>query len=489
MPEPNATFCLLIPDLTTLSGEQKDALIVKLWNETVYLRQEVEHLRSLNAALERRLSELETKVNQPPKDSSNSSVPPSKDRKKSKPAAQPPKGVRRASLGRKGGGRALHPAPDQQIHARAKTCPHCGREVREAEQHLHAVYDKIEIPPVKPFVTRVHQYGGRCASCAQDYVSPVPKGMEPGTPFGASIQALATYYRYTHAIGYERLSRMFADLYGLLISEGALANLFQSAKSRIDDRTAEILERIRCSRLICSDETGVRVSGRNEWEWVFQNQDVCIHVIRPSRGSVVIQEVMAGHRPKIWVSDLLKSQKNNPAELWQVCLAHQLRDCQYGVDAGDSIFAPRMKRVLLRAIAIHKRRGTLAQSTLYNYRLDMKRRLGECLALVPTQADGIRLKKRYLGLKDNLFLFLEDAAIPTTNNSSEQAFRMSKMFMKVTNCFRSDWGKELFAGVRSVINTGKRQGLNTYQAIKRALSPFGSFFDADAPTDTLPARE
>jgi transposase len=476
MSEPNATFCLLVPDLTTRTHEHKDALIVKLWNETVTLRQEIEHLRNLNAALECRLSELETKLNQPPKDSSNSSVPPSKDRKKGKPVTPPSKGIRRASIGRKGGGRPLHPDPDQQIHARAKTCPHCSREVQEAEQHLHAVYDKIEIPPVKPVVTRVHQYGGHCAFCDQDYVSPVPKGMEPGTPFGASIQTLATYYRYTHAISYERLSRMFADLYNLLISEGALANLFQSAKNRMDDRTAEILERIRSSRLICSDETGVRVSGRNEWEWVFQNQDVCIHVIRPSRGSVVIQEVMAGHRPKIWVSDLLSSQKNNPAELWQVCLAHQLRDCQYAVDAGDSIFASRMKRVLLRAIAIQKRRGTLAQSTLYQYRLDMKRRLGECLALEPTEENGIRLRNRYAELKDNLFLFLEDATIPTTNNSSEQAFRMSKVFMKVTNCFRSDWGKELFAGVRSVINTGKRQGLNTYQAIRKALSPSGSFF-------------
>jgi transposase len=74
-----------------------------------------------------------------------------------------------------------------------------------------------------------------------------------------------------------------------------------------------------------------------------------------------------------------------------------------------------------------------------------------------------------------LFLFLEDATNPTTNNSSEQTFRMSKVFMKVTNCFPL-CAKELFAGVRSVINTGKRQGLNAYQATKRALSPFGSFF-------------
>jgi transposase len=468
-----------LPDLSKLSPEEKDALILELWNENVRLSREVELLRGRIAELEHRLGELEAKLNRPPKDSSNSSQPPSKDEKENKPAPQSARGVRRASLGRKGGGRQLHPNPDQQIHARAKTCPHCGYEVLEEEQHLHAVYDKIEIPPVRPVITRVHQYGGHCPHCDRDYVSPVPVGMELGSPFATSVQSLATYFRYAHAIGYERLSAMFGDVYNLSISEGALANLFHSAKNRMDDRTVEILERLRSSRLVCSDETGVRVKGRNEWEWVFQNKDVSIHVIRPTRAGVVIEEVMAGHRPKIWVSDLLSSQKNNPAEQWQVCLAHQLRDLQYAIDAGDFIFAPRMKRVILRAFAIHKRRGRLAQSTLYNYRLDMKRRLTECLALKPTQADGIRLKDRYTELKDNLFLFLEDATVPPTNNSSEQDLRPSKTFMKVTNCFRSDWGKHLYAGVRSVISTGKRQGLNAYQAIKRALSSIASFFDPD----------
>lgn len=70
MSEPNATFCLLVPDLTSLSHEEKDALIIKLWSETVALRLELEHLRNLNTALERRLSELENKLTkQPPAES------------------------------------------------------------------------------------------------------------------------------------------------------------------------------------------------------------------------------------------------------------------------------------------------------------------------------------------------------------------------------------------------------------------------------------
>jgi len=54
-------------------------------------------------------------------------------------------------------------------------------------------------------------------------------------------------------------------------------------------------------------------------------------------------------------------------------------------------------------------------------------------------------------------LFLRDASIPPTNNSREQALRMSVIFRKVPNGFRSDWGRDLFAAVRSVVNTGKRQ--------------------------------
>jgi hypothetical protein len=64
-----------------------------------------------------------------------------------------------------------------------------------------------------------------------------------------------------------------------------------------------------------------------------------------------------------------------------------------------------------------------------------------------------------------------------TNNSSEQAIRMSTVFRKVTNGFRSEWGRDLFAAVRSVVNTGKRHGLSAYQAIQKALSPIGSLFE------------
>lgn len=52
----------------------------------------------------------------------------------------------------------------------------------------------------------------------------------------------------------------------------------------------------------------------------------------------VVAEVLGGHRPALWVFDLYGAQQGH-AEHWQVCLAHQLRDCEYAIDAGDAVFA------------------------------------------------------------------------------------------------------------------------------------------------------
>lgn len=90
---------------------------------------------------------------------------------------------------------------------------------------------------------------------------------------------------------------------------------------------------------------------------------------------------------------------------------------------------------------------------------------------------GRRLQKRYAKIQDHVFLFLEDATIPPTNNARDQAIRRSTVCRKVTNGFRSTWGRDLFAAVRAVVPTGKSHGLSAFQAIQSARSPMGPLFD------------
>jgi transposase len=444
-------------DLSKLSHAEKDALVL-----TLLARLDEAH--QLIAQLQARIDEL----TRPDKTPDNSSLPPSKGLKPNRPEKAKRQGPRRGSLGRKGERRALTAEPDQVVVAKPARCRHCQAGLGEADHVLDARYDKIDLPSIRPVVTRVERYAGRCRCCGATTLAPVPEGLEPGTPFSVNIVALALYLRFVHAISYRRLSRLLLELFGLAISEGGLDAAFRRARAPFDADVAAILARLRRARVICSDETGLRIDGCGHWNWVFQNADVVIHVVRPSRGAAVVAEVLGGHRPALWVSDLYGAQQGH-ADDWQVCLAHQLRDCQYATDAGDAVFAPRMKALLLRAVALARRHRDLAPSTRREYRRRLEQALDAVMALAPITADGKRLRKRYGKVRNHLFTFLEHPEISADNNGSERELRPIATYRKVTGGFRSYWGAELFAAVRSIIGTAQRRGIDAHQAIRATL--------------------
>ena len=302
-----------LPDLSSLSHDEKDALIHALWAQV--------------QALTARMAELEARLGLPPKTPNNSSLPPSRGRKPNHDDKPARSGPRPGSLGRKGGGRMLAEAPDETVTARPSRCAHCQAALVSSDQKLAARFDKVDLPMVTPVVTRVERYVGHCHCCGGTTLAPLPEGLEPGTPFSGNIVALAMDLRFVHHVSYRRLSRLLLELFGLAISEGALDAAFRRGKPRFDAETTAILARLRRARVVCSDETSVRIDGRNGWNWVFQNDEGVIHVVRRSRGAGVVAEVMAGHRPAIWVSDLYSAQRGHAAA-WQICLAHQLRDCR-----------------------------------------------------------------------------------------------------------------------------------------------------------------
>jgi transposase len=443
-----------LPDLASLSHAEKDALIHALWAQV--------------QALTARVAELEAKLALPPKTPDNSSLPPSRGKKPNREDKPGRTGPRQGSLGRQGGGRRLAEAPDETVTARPSRCAHCQAALAEADLTLTARFDKFDLPKVAPVVTRVERYAGHCRCCGGTTLAPLPEGLEPGTPFSLSIVALAMYLRFVHHVSYRRLSRRLLELFGLAISEGALDAAFRRGKPRFDAETAAILARLRRARVVCSDETGVRIDGQNGWNWVFQNDEVVIHVVRHSRGAAVVAEVMAGHRPAIWVSDLYSAQRGHAAA-WQVCLAHQLRDCSFAIEAGDTIFAPRMKALLLRAVVLARRHRGLAESTRREYRRRLEHALDAVMALAPSNRHGQRLRRRYGKLREHLFTFLDHPEVTADNNSSERELRPTATYRKVTGGFRSAWGADLYAAVRSVIGTAARRGIGAYQAIRTTL--------------------
>ena len=446
----------MLPDLGQLSASDKDALIVELWTRLQAALASV-------AALTAKVQALEARLGKPPKTPANSSLPPSRAEKPNKRRRR-----RKKRKGRPGKGRKLHPQPDETVTLRAEQCAHCGTRLAGQEQKPQAVYDRIEIPPVRPHVTRVELLGCACPQCGKPVLAAAPAALGRGSPFGESIAQLATYLHYVHAISYQRLCALFRDVFGLEISEGALANLFRRVQGRLGDAVEEIRARVRASRVVKSDKTGARVQGRKAWEWVYIGEGAVLHMVAPSRAKREPEAVLDGARPEVWVADLFGSQQAH-GERGQVCLAHQSRDVQYALDAGDAVFAPAMLAWLQRAIQVGQKRERVKDVTLQRHRRDLRKRLEEILQLEPEQADGQRLRQRYAKCKEGLLVLVTDREVPFTNNESERALRPSVIFRKVTNGTRSEWGAEFFAAVRSVIGTGRLHGLSPFQAIAQTI--------------------
>ena len=59
---------------------------------------------------------------------------------------------------------------------------------------------------------------------------------------------------------------------------------------------------------------------------------------------------------------------------------------------------------------------------------------------------------------------------PPDNNGSERALRPMAVYRKVTGGFRSAWGPDLCAAVKSVVGTAARRGIDAYHAIHAVLS-------------------
>ena len=140
------------------------------------------------------------------------------------------------------------------------------------------------------------------------------------------------------------------------------------------------------------------------------------------------------------------------------------------MQCGDTAFSAPFKLLLLRAIAVGRRRDTLKDTTLAQYLADLERRLNRLMAAVPIGEPGRRLRKRIAANRPYLFVFITNRDVPYTNNVSERTLRPSVIFRKVTNGFRCEWGAETYAAFRSVVSTAKANRASVLGVLRFVLA-------------------
>jgi len=335
----------------------------------------------------------------------------------------------------------------------------------------------VDLPPLRPLVTELQRLRVRCRHCGHGTVGSAPAGWDQQATFGPRIVALAALLHEQHHVAYDRLVTLFAEVFGLVISEGALVAAVARLGTKLAPAAADIAAAVRAAAVVGSDETSMRVAGKTWWAWVFQTPTAAVFRIEPRRNAAVLLGFLDGKQPGTWVSDLFSAQRTAPSARYQICLQHQLRDLRYAeqCERGEPRQAERVWAVQFAALirrAIHRRNqqanhafaepGFAAAVTTIETESDAL--LGQRLRM----GESYRLQTRFLVHRVALWTFLHDPAVPPTNNSSEQALRPLVVHRKVTNGFRVAAAAARYAALRTVAETARRRGQSVYATLLQA---------------------
>jgi transposase len=425
-----------------------------------------EELIALLYELTNRVHELEEKLRlkKTATTSKNSSQPPSRDFKTGKKKRKRSK-KKGAKIGHEKLERALVDNPSKVFYALVDNCQTCHINLLD-QVPVQVIRRQItELPEIQPVVIETQQYEVTCPCCGELQRGKLPVGLEAGRYFGPRLEATVTTLHHEHHVGFDRLVQLCGEIFNLSLSEGGAVSIVKRAGKAVLGEAEKIAEKVRHGKVVGSDETHARVQGLNWWQWVFVSENCEYHWMMPSRGYDVIETFMRDCEAEVWVCDCWKPQLNAPAQMCQICLAHQIRNLQGLIEKRPHLaWAKEMQALFRKAIHLGNRRekmtarGYQRQVTILEKRLDqlLKRRFSGL---------GTNLLDRYRTRRNSLFIFLNRTDVPADNNACERALRPSVVHRKVMGSFRSDWGAQTYAALATVLNTAKRNGENAFQKL------------------------
>lgn len=432
---------------------QDQKRIIELENENRQLRADLDTLTTLVHKLLQELEQLKH-----PKDSRNSSVPPSKDENrpfKTKSLRSSDGKLPGGQTGHEGNTLKMTDTPDFIIEHKPTYCNQCGNDVSNNPSELAGCRQVVDIPPIIPQYTEHRVFKTTCR-CGHQTQSSFPEGVNAQVSYGCAIEASIAYMHTRQYIPFERMSEYFRDVCNLPISQGAIYDILNRFANKAVPAYQLIAKEVESSRVVGSDETGAKVNGKNGWFWTWQTKLATFIAFSRNRGTATINEnFVNGFENAVLVHDCWKSHFDTKAQSHQLCIAHLLRELNFFKERYLIKWATLFKELLLDALELKKQ---LAHEDYYypiNQRTELLQRLWVLLQIPVDEKmkEVFAFQKRMNKYKDYIFTFLYYPDVPPDNNGSERAIRNVKVKQKVSGQFKTQRGAEIYAIIRSVTDT------------------------------------
>jgi len=410
--------------------------------------------------LEERIIELERRLSQ----YENPHTPPSRLNRK-----YPPKTKSYGKPGRRKGHKGItrsQSKPSEHIEAKIKSCPNCGKPLGKPVKIERKIIEEIPEPmPVKVIEYISNHY--HCKNCNRKFTASNPDVPKKGR-FGKNVLAQTTLMKYEERLPHRKIQTALERQYGLKVSAGTIFDFTNRVHKSLQSEYNLILQVVRCSKTVYSDETSIKVNGKRYWIWIFVTPSNTFVVIRKSRGKKVLKEVLTNKYKGTIVCDGWKPYTNFTSRI-QRCWAHILRELKYLAGKIDDAIhlnnaIHRLYNKMIKIIG-EDPPPSIRKKLWYQSRATMKRWLNR-------KYEDPLLKKLVEKIKngfDHWFTFIINPGVEPTNNRAERALREFVVQRKIIGTLRNEKGTHIYEVIMSVLATWKQQGKNLQNSLRNLL--------------------
>lgn len=408
--------------------------------------------------------------------SSNSSKPPSSEGYQKKPAL--PKVKKGKQGGQKGHeGRTLKQSfdPDQVVRCLPEPCT-CGHKFLSEELTLAERRQVFDLPKPRLEITEYQIHKATCPECGRNTRGNTPEGVNAPVQYGNGVKSYMVLLGTHFNVPFKKVQLLFGDLFGYPINESTAFTAGYQCYERLAKTDDIIKARVTDSPTVHADETGVRVAGKLSWMHTATSATYTYLFMHEKRGRLALEseKSLLNNFTGWLVHDCWSSYFRFHKFKHALCGAHILRELEYLIENYQSKWAKVFKQFLLstyqmsfeerikRRQQINDRYDRICDNGIKTEPLPVKT-IGKRGRYKRTK--GRNLVERLIKEKAAVLAFAFNSEVPFTNNLAERDIRPSKVKQKVSNCFRTFKGAEIYARVQGFISTARKNNRNVFSEL------------------------
>lgn len=436
-------------------------------------------MRLVNASLEARLLELETKL----RDLEDRLKPPPEKR----PLTPQPPAPAKTPTGKKRGAQPGHPPqlkqwlPRERVTTTVAYVPDCCAKCdtplsptagpNDPDPTIHQL---VELPTIRVDVT---EYQGHARTCACGHVThaPLPAAVRAHS-VGPNLTGLIVYFAGSHGMSKRGIEETVETLFQVPIAVGTIANLEQEACAALESAYQEARQHVADAEVKHVDETGWKEAGKKRWLWAAATQSVVLFLIHPRRNLEALKLLVGRRLGGILISDRWCVYDDWDIECRQLCWAHVKRNWDKQIERGGTAAAlgnrwlERQKQVFELWHRFRAEGGTRAELelALEPHATALGNLLHEGLNGPDATLSGYceRLLKQF----PLYWLFVSVEGVEPTNNHAERVQRRAVLWRRKSFGCQSPAGCRFVERILTVVQTLRLQKGNVLQFLGECLA-------------------